>query len=234
MTRISALATAAALAVSAAGIAIAGSAAAQDGRFRPHDTTLDFAAIDTDGDGSLSRAELQARAIDRLARADADGDGFLDREELLVIVPRRGDAPFRVFSADPAMERVDRLLALMGATEAGRVEVTAVADRRVNMLLAVVDTDRDAAISQAEADAREQARAERHHRGDRRGPHGRADGNPHGGPHGPGMDRGPGPDARGAGHARPPAPPAEAPDAPAPAPDAAPAPETPPDATDAL
>ena len=47
----------------------------------------------------------------------------------------------------------DRLLALMGGTEAGRVEVAALADRRVNQLLAFADTDRDAAISQAEADA---------------------------------------------------------------------------------
>ena len=31
--------------------------------------------------------------------------------------------------------------------------MTALAERRVNMLLAVADTDRDAAISQAEADA---------------------------------------------------------------------------------
>ena len=205
MTRISALATAAALALAA------GAASAHERPWgargpAPDVTTLDFAAIDTDGDGSLSRAELQARAVERLARADADGDGFLDREELLVIVPGGGGGPFRVFSADPAMERVDRLLALLGATEAGRVEVAAVAERRVNMLLAAADTDRDAAISQAEADAR----ASRHHRGDRRGHHG----GHHGGPDGrPGMDRGPdgGPEA--------------------PAPDAGPAPDQAPDPT---
>ena len=39
------------------------------------------------------------------------------------------------------------MLALMGGTEAGRVEIAALADRRVNALLALADTDRDAAIS---------------------------------------------------------------------------------------
>ena len=42
---------------------------------------------------------------------------------------------------------------MMGATETGRVEVADLAERRVNVLLAFADTDRDAAISQAEADA---------------------------------------------------------------------------------
>ena len=45
------------------------------------------------------------------------------------------------------------MLALMGATETGQVEVADLADQRVNLLLAFADTDRDAAISQAEADA---------------------------------------------------------------------------------
>ena len=41
----------------------------------------------------------------------------------------------------------------MGATEAGQVTVADFAGQRVNFLLAFADTDRDAAISQAEADA---------------------------------------------------------------------------------
>ncbi len=58
------------------------------------------------------------------------------------------------------------MLALMGATETGRVEVAALADRRVNLLLAFADTDRDAAISQAEADAmQDRATARMHGRG---------------------------------------------------------------------
>ena len=62
----------------------------------------------------------------------------------------------------------------MGATETGQVEIAALADRRVNFLLAGADTDRDAAISQAEADAlaaRHDGRGDRH-RGEQ--PRGRA------------------------------------------------------------
>ena len=141
MTRITGLAAAAAL---LGGLAAADTAAAQP-MDDPHG--LDFVVIDTDGNGSLSRAELQARAVARLARADANGDGALDRDELIAFVPPSRGGLFDVFSPDPAEAFADRMLALMGATETGRVEIAALADRRVNSLLAFVDTDRDAAVS---------------------------------------------------------------------------------------
>jgi Ca2+-binding EF-hand superfamily protein len=231
MTRISAIAAAAALAASASGLAMTGAAWAQDRSSAPRGPMLDFAAIDTDGDGTLSRTELQARAEARFATADANGDGVLDREELLVIVPGHDRGPFRVFSVDPGAEAVERLLALMGATEAGQVDVSAVAARRVNMLLAVADSDHDAAISRAEADARAETHARRHDHNGRRGrgpqdgpgwgsrggpgqgqgdePHGGPDWGPQGHHH-----RGHGPDdARGPGAQQPemPAPPPAAP-----------------------
>jgi hypothetical protein len=165
MTRITAMA-----AVALASTLAAGAASAQQDAMGPMDVShgLDFAAIDTDGNGSLGRAELQARAVERLARGDANNDGGLDREEIIAMLPaRRGSVIFDLFSPDPAADMADRILALMGATEAGRVELAALGDRRVNALLALADTDRDAAVSQAEADAmaaRREARFERHHR----------------------------------------------------------------------
>jgi hypothetical protein len=123
------------------------------GRMHGPGGTIAFAAIDTDGNGSLSRAELQAFAAARLAGADANGDGVLDRAEIIEALPGGHSPLLRVFSADPAEGMADRLLALVGATEAGQVDITVLADRRVNMLLATADEDRDAAISQAEADA---------------------------------------------------------------------------------
>lgn len=169
------------------GIAAAGVAAAQDGpRGGPMMMMmgghggLDFVAIDTDHNGSLSRAELTARATARLAKADANGDGALDRDEIIVALSGSEVRLFGVFSTDPAEGFADRMLAMMGATETGRVEVAALADRRVNALLAIADTDRDAAISQAEADAMQAERQawmerghDRHARGDDRdGRHG--------------------------------------------------------------
>jgi hypothetical protein len=114
---------------------------------------IDVVAIDADNDGMLTRTELQARAVERLARADANGDGGLDREEIVAIMPSPHGRFLNVFAEDPAERMADRLIALMGGTEAGRIEVTALADRRVNALLALADADRDAAISLEEAEA---------------------------------------------------------------------------------
>lgn len=42
----------------------------------------DFAQLDTDGDGVVSVAELEAKRAERLAGVDADGDGIVSAEEL--------------------------------------------------------------------------------------------------------------------------------------------------------
>ena len=106
---------------------------------------IDFVAIDTDGNGSLSRAELVARASERLAKADANGDGTLTRAELIEALPGPRHGLLDLFGPDPAAAFADRLLALMGATEAGQVTVADLANQRVNFLLAFADTDRDGA-----------------------------------------------------------------------------------------
>ncbi len=41
-----------------------------------------FAAMDTDGDGQITQAELDAHAAARFASADSDGDGFLTTDEM--------------------------------------------------------------------------------------------------------------------------------------------------------
>jgi Ca2+-binding EF-hand superfamily protein len=144
---------------------------------------IEFEAIDADTDGSLSRAELTARATERLGEPDANGDGVLDRAELVAGMPGPRGGFLEVFAVDPAEARADRLLAFMGATEAGRIEVVALAERHVNGLLARLDADRDGAVSREEAEAAAERRAERrHHRGDRHGMAGH-------GMEGHGMDR---------------------------------------------
>lgn len=168
MTRIALTAAAAAL---LGGLAAAGIAAAQDGPPRPPAGSggaaaggpmvmmgfgpgrIDFLAIDTDGNGSLSRAELVARATERLAKADANGDGTLSRAELVEALPGPRGGLLDLFGPNPAEAFADRMLALMGATEAGQVTIADLAGQRVNFLLAFADTDRDSAISAAEAEA---------------------------------------------------------------------------------
>lgn len=150
-----------------AALAAGGYAAAEPGHRSPHGPGhggLDFPAIDADGNGSLSRAELQARAVARIGKADANGDGALDRDELVAAMPGPEGGLAEIFSRSPAEDMADRVLALMGATESGRVEVAALADRRVNMLLAFADEDRNAAISREEAEAMMARAAEREDR----------------------------------------------------------------------
>lgn len=151
------LALAALAALLAAGAATAGPPDGRRGAHGAHGPMgggfgrLDFAAIDADGDGSLSRAELQARAVDRLAVFDLNGDGALDRAEIVAAFPQRGGA-LAIFSVDPAEEMADRILAMSGATAAGQVAVSALAEEQVNMLFVRLDRSRDDAISVEEAD----------------------------------------------------------------------------------
>lgn len=114
---------------------------------------IDFAAIDTDDNGILSREELTARATAKLAAADGNGDGALQRTELIAAMPGPRDSIMMVFAPDPAAERADRLLEFMSATDAGQIEIAALADRQVNGILAWIDTNHDGSISKTEADA---------------------------------------------------------------------------------
>jgi Ca2+-binding EF-hand superfamily protein len=149
-------------AILAGAIAAAGTASAQDrpehghgGREGPGPWAgagLDFAAIDSDGNGSLSRDELTVFAVARISTVDTDGNGTLERAEIVAIFPDAGSGFFRPF-AQPRGERfADRLLERMDATEAGAVAAAAVAERHVNAILARLDSDHDGAIAQAEAE----------------------------------------------------------------------------------
>ena len=81
------------------GLAIAGLAAAgprgdrADGPPPPFGGPVDFKVIDTDGDGSLSRAELMTRATTRIAVADANSDGSVDKDEMKAGRPPHGRGP---------------------------------------------------------------------------------------------------------------------------------------------
>ncbi|UWQ78235.1 EF-hand domain-containing protein [Leisingera sp. S132] len=69
-----------ALIVAAAGMT-AGSAALAKG-FGHHGAGMSFEEIDADGNGEVSKAEIEAMKDARFAKADADGDGKLTLEEM--------------------------------------------------------------------------------------------------------------------------------------------------------
>lgn len=161
----------------AGAIAAAGLATANEGPGRGAGGPLgfgpggvDFAAIDANGDGALSREELTQRATSRIAIIDVNGDGQATRAELIEAMPAREG--FRnVFAADPAEAMADRTLAMNGGTAAGAVSVATLAEQQVNMLLTRLDADRNDALSLAEAeDGPHGRRADREGRG---GPDGR-------------------------------------------------------------
>ena len=53
-------------------------------RMKKHEARMEehFKALDTDGDGAVSEAEMQAHHVQMFSKLDADGDGFVSEEEL--------------------------------------------------------------------------------------------------------------------------------------------------------
>jgi Ca2+-binding EF-hand superfamily protein len=158
MSRFTTLTAAAAL---IGALAAAGTVAAQGRPGHGFGPGIDFDAIDTDGDGALSAAELQARAAARMGLSDTDGDGMLSRVEIIAIFPDPVGGLMNPFGMGRGEIFADRMLARMGASAAGTIAVDALAERRVNDMLAMLDTDRDGLVSQEEVDAARSRMADR-------------------------------------------------------------------------
>jgi len=112
---------------------------------------FDFSTIDADSDGSVTRAELTATAMERITLVDTDGDGVITREEILVSMPERPEGLRGMFGGDRAERRADRMLERMGA-EDGSIEAATLGDRMVERVMVRMDRDGDGAISQAESE----------------------------------------------------------------------------------
>lgn len=131
---------------------------------------VQFADLDTDGDGLITEAELAARAqalvADRLAEVDADGDGTVTAEELEAQILARiedraqgrmmpGDdrrqAMRRVDPAERAKDMAERMVAARDTDEDGVLsgeELSPAAD--IAALVDRFDTDDDNAWSEEE------------------------------------------------------------------------------------
>lgn len=135
-----------------------------------------FAEIDTNSDGAVTREELNAYRVAKLAGLDADADGFLTAEEL--------QAHFMAEAEAQANQRVERIMERSdidgdGKIGAGEVMLNA---HGMGMALGVfqnADSNSDEAVSEDEIKA---FIAERH---ERQGPRGhRRNGGRHGERHG--------------------------------------------------
>jgi len=114
-----------------------------------------FERLDADGDGAISRAEIDAAPAARFAEADANGDGKVTVDEIAAMMRAQADA------------RAARMLSLRDADGDGALSADEMGPRRADRadrMFSRLDADGDGAITRAEAQAAMQER-----RGDRDG-----------------------------------------------------------------
>lgn len=125
---------------------------------------VDFAMLDTDGDGEVTEADLAARAAARFAQADADGSGGLTAAEMVAMA--------EAIRAEQMAARLSERLARIDDSADGEVQLE---ELQARMPSAVnffdhFDADNDGAVSAEEFAAAQAQMAEmREDRGPRQG-----------------------------------------------------------------
>ena len=158
------------LALSAAALALTGTTAIAQYRGAGHNA-------DTNGDGTVTLAEMQSQSAERFARMDANGDGVLDAQDRAA----RGEAMFA--RADTNGDGELTIAEMQAAREARKAERPERGDRperaerrgkrggdrseRMAERFAAADTDNSGGLSQSELKAMHEARGERGQRGKR-------------------------------------------------------------------
>jgi Ca2+-binding EF-hand superfamily protein len=142
-------------AVLAALVATAGAAQPQNQRERP-----DFTTLDLDGDGALTREELQAHGEARFATVDANGDGAVSADELIAASNAR------------AAERAAAMIARLDENGDGVLQQDEMQPRRGDgdraaRMFERVDADGNGTISQEEFDTARERHGDRHGQGPR-------------------------------------------------------------------
>lgn len=132
---------------------------------------LDFAAMDADKDGSVTKAEVEAFRATEIAAIDADKDGKITAAELAAHHVARANEDM----AARADKRAKHMIVDLDSDGDGALTVAEMtAGGKGDKMFNRIDANSDGAISQAEAD---DAMAKM----DRRGGHGGRDGGRHGG-----------------------------------------------------
>ncbi|MEQ8895751.1 MAG: EF-hand domain-containing protein [Roseovarius sp.] len=137
-----------------AGAATQGVAAGDDKDRGHHGKRPTFEELDANGDGAVSREEMQARMQARFADADADGDGKITREEMSAQMEAR-QAERRERFLNKMFERKD-------ADADGALTMEEMRSDRADRMFAKVDQDGNGSVSREEFDAMKERMHKRH------------------------------------------------------------------------
>ncbi|MGR3316244.1 EF-hand domain-containing protein [Roseovarius indicus] len=137
-----------------AGAATQGAAAGDDMSKGHHGKRPSFEELDANGDGAVSREEMQARMQARFADADADGDGKITREEMSARMEAR--------QAERRERFLNRMFERKDADADGALTMEEMRGDRADKMFARVDQDGDGSVSREEFDAMKE-RFSKHH-----------------------------------------------------------------------
>lgn len=142
-----------AIGFSAAALALAGTAALSQGP---------MGKVDTDGDGSVTRAEMASHGAAMFARMDANGDGVINAEDRAA---RRAE----MFAKADTNGDGELSQAEMEARRDARMERREARAERMAERFANMDTDNSGGLTQEEMQVNREARGKRGHHGKRGG-----------------------------------------------------------------
>ena len=129
---------------------------------------FDFATLDADKDGKVTKVEIEAHKTARFEQADTNKDGKLSAEEMT--------AARDAMMAQRKADRMAQMIARLDKDGDGMISMAEMPNPpNADKMFERVDTDKDGAISQAEADTAKQMMQDRMAKrdGQGKGGHGR-------------------------------------------------------------